>query len=199
MATVENSTGVRNSDSDVEPQYEPTIDYIPTNTPVVDHPRGARVENRYVDGVLTNEPLWPYPNEDIIKSKMCNPVFLQEIEDKINVYDETSITYLPGLCAQNGTLTEYIWEALGNDCPSGVCEEGPPQIRADVNQDGNINIIDAQLTLRQRLGLDMTSTSWQSTSTTGDVNCDGSLNLTDIRLLLQYSLGLNMTGTGWCE
>jgi hypothetical protein len=43
---------------------------------------------------------------------MCNPVFLQQIEDKINAYDGTNITYTPGLCAQNGTLTEYIWEAL---------------------------------------------------------------------------------------
>jgi hypothetical protein len=39
MATVENSTGVRNSDNDIEPEYEPTITHIPTNDPVAGHPR----------------------------------------------------------------------------------------------------------------------------------------------------------------
>jgi hypothetical protein len=74
-----------------------------------------------------------------------------------------------------------------------------PEIHADVNQDGNINIIDSQLTLRETLGLDMSSTGWESSDTTGNANCDGALNITDIRLILRYSLGLNMTGTGWCE
>jgi cysteine-rich repeat protein len=85
---------------------------------------------------------------------------------------------------------------IPNDGCSASCQN---EIRADVNQDGNINITDAQLTLRQTLGLDMSSTGWESSDTTGNANCDGELNITDIRLILRYSLGLNMTGTGWCE
>ena len=31
---------------------------------------GARLTNRYVDGVLTNQPLWPWPMEDRIKNEL---------------------------------------------------------------------------------------------------------------------------------
>jgi hypothetical protein len=31
---------------------------------------GARLTNRYIDGVLTNEPLWPWPMEARIQAEM---------------------------------------------------------------------------------------------------------------------------------
>lgn len=72
-------------------------------------------------------------------------------------------------------------------------------IRADVNQDSQLNTTDAILILRNSLGLDMIGTTWQSSATTGDVNCDNVSNSTDAMLLLRYSLGLDMSGTDWCE
>ncbi len=72
------------------------------------------------------------------------------------------------------------------------------QYRADVDNNSQINTTDAMLTLRNSLGLDMSGTNWQSSSTTGDVNCDGNSNSTDAMLILRYSLGLDMSGTGWC-
>ena len=74
-----------------------------------------------------------------------------------------------------------------------------PSIRADVDQNSTINSIDAMLTLRNSLGLDMSQTNWFSSTTTGDVNCDGTTNSTDAMLILRHSLGLDMNGTGWCE
>ncbi len=71
-------------------------------------------------------------------------------------------------------------------------------IRADVDQSSSINSTDALLTLRNSLGLDMSSTNWQVSATTGDVNCDGNTNSTDAFLTLRSSLGLNMGGTDWC-
>ena len=71
-------------------------------------------------------------------------------------------------------------------------------IRADVDQSGSINSIDAMLTLRNSLGLDMSQTNWFTSATTGDVNCDGVTNSTDAMLILRHSLGLDMSGTGWC-
>ncbi len=71
-------------------------------------------------------------------------------------------------------------------------------IRADVDQSSSINSTDALLTLRNSLGLDMSSTNWQISATTGDVNCDGNTNSTDAFLTLRSSLGLNMGGTDWC-
>ena len=72
-------------------------------------------------------------------------------------------------------------------------------IRADVDQNETINSVDAMLTLRNSLGLDMSGTNWQSSATTGDVDCNGSSNSTDAMLLLRHSLGLSMNGTGWCD
>jgi len=71
--------------------------------------------------------------------------------------------------------------------------------RADVDNSGSINSIDAMLTLQKSLGLDMSATDWFSSTTTGDVNCDGTTNSTDAMLILRHSLGLDMSGTGWCE
>jgi hypothetical protein len=31
---------------------------------------GARLTNRYVDGVLTDQPLWPWPMEDRIQAEL---------------------------------------------------------------------------------------------------------------------------------
>ena len=74
-----------------------------------------------------------------------------------------------------------------------------PSVRADVDQNSIINSIDAMLTLRRSLGLDMSATNWFTSSSTGDVNCDGTTNSTDAMLILRHSLGLSMSGTGWCE
>jgi hypothetical protein len=121
MAVVSNSTVTNNGAGVVlEPEYEPVIDYLPINTPVSGFERGAIVMNKYVDGVLTSDPLWPWPYEDILKQYMCNTVYLQEIEDTINNYDGTSINYVPGLCASGKTLTEYVWSYLGNPTPSYI-------------------------------------------------------------------------------
>ncbi len=81
---------------------------------------GATIVNRIgVSGTLygetgynieTNQPLWPYPYEARIKKEMCEDM------------GETR-----GFCAAgnglNGnpiTLTSYIWEVLGNPCPSNI-------------------------------------------------------------------------------
>jgi len=122
MATVSNSTSIRNGEGDnIETEFEPEIKYLPTNTPVAGHKRGGVVMKKYYDGVLTNEPLWPWPHEDVIKKFMCNTIYLKEIEDTINNYEHTTISYLPGLCQSDKSLTNYIWSFLGNACPSEIC------------------------------------------------------------------------------
>ena len=64
---------------------------------------------------LTDEPLWPFPNEDVIKAKMSAWDGLNDARR--------------GFCAEgNGlyggplTLTSYIWEYLGNPCPADICK-----------------------------------------------------------------------------
>ena len=96
------------------------------------------------------------------------------------------------LCTTEPTCTGATGIWCGGVCQASTCT------RADVDQSSNINSTDAMLTLRNSLTLDMTSTNWQTSATTGDANCDGSSNSTDAMLILRQSLGLDMSGTGWC-
>ncbi len=298
VPTFNNNTSINNGEGDdLELSYAPDISQRFLDPIMVPgHERGATIVNRYVDGVQTSDPLWPYPYEDTIKQHMCDPT---DLADAHRVASNGE-NWEPGWCATNKTLTEYIWEANGATCPNDICnytgtDTTPPAIsntsptgtlsqgttettisittnenstckygtipnttynsiqntfantggtthtqtitgltngntynyyirckdtnnnknttdttisfsiantstiRADVNQDSNINTVDALLTLRSILGLSMTSTAWQVSVTTGDVNCDGSTNLSDVTLLMRYSLGMSMAGTGWCD
>ena len=89
----------------------------------------------------TNESLWPYPNEGIIKEQM-----------QIYSYDEDGdgvpeIRGDRGFCVNDTglyggpvTLTSYIWEYLGNPCPPEICDYAPAYHQADLNDDGVINM-----------------------------------------------------------
>jgi hypothetical protein len=145
----------------------------------------------------TNQPLWPFPNEDLIKEKM-----------QAYSYDNGNLTGNRGFAEDTNdqfgkplTLTRYIWQYLGNQIPCEIYDEcnQSQTVRADVDNNSTINTTDAMLTLRNSLGLNMSNTNWFSSTTTGDVNCDGNSNSTDAMLILRYSLGLDMSGTGWCE
>jgi pimeloyl-ACP methyl ester carboxylesterase len=104
--------------------------------------------------------------------------------------------------AETGWSDPSIWklkdycEDLDSDGLIDALDLSP---RLDVDNSNSSNTTDAMLTLRNSLGLNMSSTNWFSSTTTGDVNCDGNSNSTDAMLILRHSLGLDMTGTGWCE
>lgn len=59
---------------------------------------GANVIKRYVDGSLTADDLWPWPNEARIRSEM-------------------GADFTDGFCAVGETLTHYVWNYLGNGSP----------------------------------------------------------------------------------
>ena len=91
---------------------------------------------------VTNQPLWPFPNEDKIKEFMRS-------------YNLHGANGKRGFCADgNGlyggpiTLTSYIWEYLGHPCPPEicggnggnqppVCNAGPDQNVTDYNGSGS--------------------------------------------------------------
>ncbi|MBI4847286.1 MAG: hypothetical protein HY808_01730 [Nitrospirae bacterium] len=83
---------------------------------------GANVIYKYENGVLTTKALWPWPYENWIKEDMCDASFLQQV-------GRTGAD-APKWCTTNKTLTQYIWEYLGNTCPDEICNYTklpPPQ------------------------------------------------------------------------
>ena len=76
--------------------------------------RGATVLKRYESGTLTSTNLWPWPNEDRIKS------------DFLTDFSLPGVTVARGFCTgtsidgNSQTLTKYIWEYLGNQIPAGI-------------------------------------------------------------------------------
>jgi len=75
--------------------------------------RGANILYRYRDGVLTAEPLWPWPNEARIREDFRTDFGLPNAAR--------------GFCAdgvdawgQPHSLTRYVWQALGNRIPAGI-------------------------------------------------------------------------------
>jgi len=89
------------------------IKYLP-RSPIAG--KGATIEKRYsiseVNGVFvvteTDKSLWPWPYEEIIKADLC----------------AGGIT--KGLCGTPKTLTQYVWEYLGNKTPPEYLDKLPP-------------------------------------------------------------------------
>ena len=117
VTTFANNTGLNNAeDSDLEPQYAPTFEYIVRPEMMEGHERGGTMVKRYVDGVLTTEDLWPWPNEDLIKQQMCNAADLASVHRVA----ANGPGWEPAWCASDKTLTRYIWEYLGNPTPDYI-------------------------------------------------------------------------------
>jgi hypothetical protein len=67
---------------------------------------GAVIRKRYNQGTLSNVDLWPFPNEEWIKED-----FSMYSSDAVRDWTST-----------DKTLSEYVWEYLGNDCPEEICD-----------------------------------------------------------------------------
>ena len=57
--------------------------------------------------VEQNMDMWPFPNEDLIRTKM-------------KAYNAGGVSGNRGFCADGTTLTKYIWEYLGNTIPPEI-------------------------------------------------------------------------------
>lgn len=112
-----NNTGVGNANSGLEPEYAPELKYIVKPAGVANYERGATITHRYIDGQLsTTQALWPWPYENVIKDCMCDPEDLKVVKRVA----ESGEGWEPGWCKSNKTLTQYIWEYLGQPIPSEI-------------------------------------------------------------------------------
>jgi len=71
--------------------------------------------------VNTSRPLWPFPNEDVIKTA-CSKRSTR------------------GFCASGQTLTKYIWEYLGNTMPADIYGPSSPVISTSSLPNGDIGV-----------------------------------------------------------
>lgn len=76
--------------------------------------RAAKVTQRYINGNLSHQSLWPWPNEKRIQAEMCNAATLSR-------YGRTG-NNTPKWCASGKSLSKYIWEYLGSPCPRRQCD-----------------------------------------------------------------------------
>lgn len=74
---------------------------------------------------VTNDTLWPWPYEDEIKRLMC--------DEKYNLHigaldrSQNPVVFDEGFC-KSGSLTQYIWEYLGNPMPDWIYGNGTPPV-----------------------------------------------------------------------
>jgi hypothetical protein len=87
--------------------------------------QGANIMNRYVNGIETSQPLWPWTYEDRIKAD-----FQQSFQNIPAQYGNAARGFAAngnGLYGGPITLTSYIWEYLGNPCPQNICNATPDE------------------------------------------------------------------------
>ncbi|OGD70858.1 hypothetical protein A3I18_01305 [Candidatus Campbellbacteria bacterium RIFCSPLOWO2_02_FULL_35_11] len=92
--------------------------------------------------ILTTNKLWPWPNENAIKSDFSTPnspkgtLTMPQINDTIRGFAADG----NGLYGGPITLTSYIWEYLGNPCPADICNYTQTFSPADTNQNGKVEM-----------------------------------------------------------
>ena len=181
IAQFELNTSTQNGSNNFDSEHAPTMNYIVQPEMVEENDRGAIIINRYIDGNLTEESLWPWPNEDLIKQHMCNPADLKTV----NRVAENGPGWEPGWCTDDKTLTQYIWEYLDNEIPCEIynsCDD-PEPILGDINNDGEINLTDAILALQIISNISVANDILHKHA---DINEDGIINLDEAIYILQY-------------
>ena len=115
-----------------------------------------------------------------------------------NSFTAVTLVLDAGLVEGNTLISADVTAAgnqIGNDLLSRVFEDnlllciGAMGLLGDVNDDGIINIVDAQQVARHSVGLDTPNAPMMQDL--GDVNEDGDINIIDAQQIAQYSIGLD--------
>ena len=71
---------------------------------------------------ITGTSLWPFPNEGTIQTDMASFSMTNPVTGNPIIGARGFAASGTGLYGGPITLTSYIWEALGNPCPAGICQ-----------------------------------------------------------------------------
>jgi hypothetical protein len=129
---------------------------------------------------MTDKPLWPFPNENMIKEQM-----------RTYSYDNGNLRGDRGFCADGTglyggpiTLTSYIWEYLGSPCPPEICNcSAQDDVCGDLNGDGVVTTADAVIALEIAAG---GSAPYDPAA---DVDGDGVVTSLDVLMIRQAAAG----------
>lgn len=122
---------------------------------------GAKLQNRYENGVLTEEPLWPWPMEERIKAEFANPDLFQANGIHGQVWTDFSVTreICTGMLLPNGAVTT---------CNPTTATPG------DADRNGSVNILDYQI---------LANTFGSTTDLRANFNTDSVVNILDYQIL----------------
>jgi hypothetical protein len=138
---------------------------------------GARLQNRYVDGNLTSQSLWPWPLEDRVKTELAKYVGVQNFSVNANICQKylanatvASHGYPMNVnCGTSGPIPTVI-EPSNTPAPSGK----PCPLTGDTNTcDGKIDVLD----------YNYLSTKFNSTDSKADLDGNGKVNVLDYTIL----------------
>ncbi len=90
-------------------------------------------------------------------------------------------------------ITVRVLDATTTGYNVRVCYNAGGTLIGDVNQDGAVNIVDAQLTARYAVGLSVSNPG--GVQAAGDVNLDAAVNITDAQLIARFAVGLPTPGS----
>ena len=88
---------------------------------------------------LTSDALWPFPNEDQIKTDVA--AFSMDA-DEAYAGSPAMVGARGFATAGDQTLTKYIWEYLGNTIPSSIYDSS-----SSISIPGNLSISSGQLSV----------------------------------------------------
>ena len=140
---------------------------------------GAQLQYRYIDGVLTDEPLWPWPMEERIKSEFADPTLFQANGVQGQVWTDFSVTNtVYPILSQYGAVSTTLPSPFASSLPSPSMTPFPSPNPADVNGSGGVDFNDLKLILSNWLGLGSCATF------VCDLNSDSKINAWDASLVI---------------
>ena len=139
--------------------------FIEGNSQYADKQKGARLRYRYINGVLTNQELWPWPMEERIRIELAREFGIQN-------YSVTN-TIVP-------LINQYTAQQvpLGSGSPTPSVTPSPSPNPADVNGSGGVDFNDLKLVLSNWLGISTCATF------ICDLNSDSKINALDASLVI---------------
>ena len=165
-------------------------DYSENHPPIASNKRITMLKNSSITSnfIVTDED-----NDELTFEITQDPLYgVVQVEG-------SKFIYTPSF-GYNGYTDSFKYTASDQTDVSNIATVSIRMVmRADVNNDRNIDTLDIALMERYLAGFDMSTTDWIGLEFTGDVDCNESVDTIDLALIQQYVAGFDMSKTTWCS